>query len=106
MKQTIGTETHKTKSSSETGNLIANTLGRISSHRVENSSSVFVTSEEIDRQLKAVTDPLTHKLAHFCELILELKSNRFHERPPHSRLVAQSQVGAAGLTSNACSYFR
>ena len=106
MKQTIGTETHDTKSSSETGNVIANTLGRISSYKVENSSSVFITFEESGRQLKAVTDPLTHKLTHFCELMHELKSNRFHERPPHSRLVAQSQVGAAGLTSNTCSYFR
>ena len=44
--------------------LLANTPSRMSDHEAEISSSVSVTSGEVAREIRAVTDPLTQQLAH------------------------------------------
>ena len=72
MKKTIGTETDEIKSSTETESLIENASSKM--------SSVCVTSEEVAWQIKAVTDPLTQKLAHLCILMRELKNEQINRR--------------------------
>ena len=58
MKRFIVIETDEIESSTETESLINNTTRRMSDHEIENSSSVSVTSEEVDQQIRAVTYPL------------------------------------------------
>ena len=82
MKRTIGTETDDIKSSTETETLIQSTPSRMSDHETENSSSVSVTPEEVARQIRTVTGPLTLQSAHLWELVRKLKNeqaNRGHE---------------------------
>ena len=51
----------------------------LGSHEVEDignaatSSSAPITSEEVARQIKAATDPLTKQLEKLCELLIELR---------------------------------
>ena len=49
MKKTIGTETGDIDGGTETETLTGNTPSRMSDHETENSSSVSVTSEEVDK---------------------------------------------------------
>ena len=54
----------------------------MSDHETENSPATSVTSEEVGRQIKTVTDPFTEQMAHLSELMLELReeqANRRHE---------------------------
>ena len=62
------------KISSETENLMANTPSRMSDREAEISWSISVTSGEVARQMRAVTDPVTQQLGHLCELMRELKN--------------------------------
>ena len=60
-----------------------NIFRRIVDHDVENSSSVSVTSDEVARQIRAVTDPFTQQLAHLCQLMHDLRnelSSRRHKK--------------------------
>ena len=76
MQNTIDAESDDIEKSAETEKPIENTPSRMSDHEVENSSSVSVTSKEVSRQITAVTDPLTHQLAHLCKLMPELKNEQ------------------------------
>ena len=98
MKRTLVVETDEVDSSTETESLIEITPRRMSDHEVETSSSVSVTSEEVARQIKVVTDPLTQQSAHLCELLLELRNEqaqRHHEETAPS-IAANSSSGSAG----------
>ena len=94
MKKTIGTETDNIESSTETKTLVANTPVRMSDHEIKNSSSLSITSEEVFRQNRAVTDPLTQQqLTHLCGLMRELmndQTNRHHEETASFRSTSSS----------------
>ena len=60
MKRTVSTETDDIGNSAETESIVAKTPIRMSDHEIENSSSRSASSEEVARQIKAVTDPLSH----------------------------------------------
>ena len=67
-------------------------------HELETSPSVSVTSEEVARQIKAVTNPLSQQLAYLCEIMRELRNeqvNRRHEETASSR-AARSSSGIGG----------
>ena len=56
----------------------------------ETSSSGAVTSEGVESQMRAVTDPLTQQLAHLCELMKDLRDAqtlRRHEEAASSRAI-------------------
>ena len=98
MKKTLGVETEDIDSGTETESLIDNTRRRMSDHKLDTSRSVSITSEEVARQIKAVTDPLLQQLAHICELMRELKNeqlNRRHEETASAR-TASSFSGSGG----------
>ena len=59
MERTVSDQTDEIDSITETESLIENTLRSMSDHEVETSPSVSVTPEEVARQIKAVTDPLS-----------------------------------------------
>ena len=78
MKRTMGVEKNDTESNIETESLIRSPPGGITDHEVENSSSVSVISEVVARQIRAVVDLLTQKLAHLCELARYFSKNECH----------------------------
>ena len=49
-------------------------------YEIETSPSEAVTSEDVKRQIRTVTDPLTQQLAHLCELMKELRDAHAHRR--------------------------
>ena len=103
MKRTVAVETEDIDSSTETESWIEHTPRRMSDHEIETSSSVFVTSEEVARQIKAVTDPLSQQVAHLCELLRELRNeqvNRRHEETASSG-AASSSSGSVGRSDTA-----
>ena len=61
---------------------------------IETSSSEAVMSEDVERQIRAVLDPLTQQLTHFCdELMKELRDAhtfRRHEQTASSRATTSS----------------
>ena len=64
--------------------------------------SVSVTSEEVVRQIRAVTDPLSQQLAHLCELMREHRNeqaNRRHKETASSR-AASSSSSSVGWSDN------
>ena len=66
---------------------------------METSPKVSVTFEEVARQIKAVTDPPTQQLVHFCELMQELmneQAHRRHEETASSRTASTSNVKCLG----------
>ena len=71
MKKTVSTETDNIDSSTETKNIKANTPNRMSGHRIENTFRSSITSEEVTRQIMAVTDSLTRQLERLSELMRE-----------------------------------
>ena len=59
----------------------------------ETATSVSVTSENIECQVRAVTDPLTQQLVHFCELMKEIRDEqapRRHQETTSSRAASTS----------------
>ena len=69
----------------------------MSEHETENSSSTSIMFEEAARRIKAVTAPLTQKMACLDELMCELieeKSNRRHKEAASFRATSSS----SGLT--------
>ena len=98
MKKSIAVETEETDSGTETESLLRNTPRRMSALKTETSPSVSVRSEEVVRQIKALTDPLTQQLAHFCELMQDFRieqAHRRHEETASSR-AATTSTGCAG----------
>ena len=70
----------------------------MSDPEIETSSSEAVTFEDVERQIRAVTDPLTQQLAHLCELMKELRDVQTHRR--HEETVSSRTAGtSAGSTS-------
>ena len=92
MKRTIGVETDDIDSTTEIERLTENTLRRISNHKIETSPSVSVTSEEVARQIKAVTRPLSQQLAHLYELMRELRNEQMNKRDEET---ASSRVASS-----------
>ena len=80
MKRTVAVETDDIDSSTETESLIENIPRMMSDHEIEASASVSVTSGEVARQIKAVTDPLSQQLAHLCELMREIRNEQVNRR--------------------------
>ena len=44
------------------------------------SPSEAITSEDVARQIRAITHPLTQQLAHLCKLLKELRDEQAHRR--------------------------
>ena len=68
--------------------MIENTPKRMSDYEVETLPSVSGISEEVARQIKAVTDPLSQQIAHPSELKQEIRNepiNRRHNETTSSR---------------------
>ena len=103
MKRSVAVETKQTDSSAETESLVGHTSRRRPDPKIETSSSEAVTSEDVERQIKAVTDPLTQQLAHFGELMKKLWHAQTHRR--HEETAFKRTAGTfAGTTSRSDSY--
>ena len=71
---------------------------------IEPSSCEAITSEDVERQIRAVIDPLTQQLAHLCELMKDVrdaKTHRHHEETASSRATSSSTGGTSW--SDTCS---
>ena len=93
MKRVIAVETEDIDSCTETEILIENAPRRMFDHKMETSPSVSVTSEDVARQIRAVTDALSEHLAHLCESMREFKNeqlDRRHEETGSSRTASSS----------------
>ena len=102
MKTSVAVETKENDSSTETESLLAHTPRRMSDPEIETSSSEAVTSEDVERQIRAVTDPLTQQLGHLCELMKELRdahTHKHHEETASSR-ATRSSTGGTNLSDN------
>ena len=102
MERSFAVEPEETDSSTETESLLKKTWRRVSDPETDTSTCVSVTSGEVARQIKAVIDPLTHQLAHFCQLMQELRNElapRRHEETTSSRAASKS-TGSAGQSGN------
>ena len=80
MKKSLAVETEENHRSTEAENWWANTPRRKSDPEIETSPSEAVTFEDVERQIRAITDPLTQQLAHLCELMKELRGAHMHGR--------------------------
>ena len=102
MKRSAAVETEETDNRTETECLEENTPRKSSDPARETSTSVSVTSEEISRQIKAVTDPLTQQLAHICELLQELRNEQPHRRYEEkaSSKAASTSTGSVGQSDS------
>ena len=61
MKTSVAVETEGTDSRTETESALAHTPRRMSDPEIETSSSEAVTSGGVQRQIRAVTDPVTQQ---------------------------------------------
>ena len=61
MIRSVAVETEETDSITETESLLGHTPRRMSDPQTETSSSEAVTSEDVERQIRALTDPLTQQ---------------------------------------------
>ena len=87
-------ETEGTDSSTEIESALAHTPRRMSDPEIETSSSEALTSESVQRQIRAVTDPVTHR----CELVKELREAQMHRR--HEQTTSSRPAStSAGSTS-------
>ena len=105
MKKSVAVETEQNDSSTETESLLAHTPRKMSDPEIETSSSESVTSEDVERQTRAVTDPLTQQLAHLCELMKELRdshTHRRHEETASSRATSSSTGGTSRSDRSGC----
>ena len=88
MKRTAAVENEEADSFTETKSLIQNTPKKMSDHEIETPLSLSTTSEEVARQIKADTDPLSEQLTHPCELMRKLRNeqvNRLQEETASSK---------------------
>ena len=93
MKRSVAVENEETDSCTETESLLGHDPKRMSDPEYETSSGEVVTSEDVERQIRAVTDPLTQQLAHLYELMKELRDAQTHRRQEEtasSRTVSSS----------------
>ena len=70
----------------------------MSDPKLETSPSEAVTSEDVERQIRVVTDPLIQQSAHLFELMKELRdahTQRRHEETTFSRATSSS-IGGTG----------
>ena len=74
MKKTLSTEIDNLNSSTEIGSLVENTPNKIQIFR--GRIRKIIRSENVARQIMAVTETLTRKLDFFGELMLELKDEQ------------------------------
>ena len=105
MKRFVAVETEEIYSRTETENLPGHTPRRMSDPKIETSSGEAITFEDAERQIRAVTDPLTQQLSHLCELMKELRDaqmRRRHEETSSSRTASNS----AGSTSRSDSVIK
>ena len=58
--------------------MLAHTSQKMSDPEIETSSSEAITFEDVERQIRAVTDPLTQQVAQLCELMKELRDAHTH----------------------------
>ena len=89
--------------STETENLRENTPRRKTDQEIETSTSVSITSQEVNRQITAVTDPPSQQLAHLYELCGNLRTSHradVTKRPPRLELLAHYQVSGSGSWSD------
>ena len=61
MRRSVAADTEGTDSSGETEKILPHTPRRLSDPEIEASSSESVTSEDIGRQIRAVTDLITQQ---------------------------------------------
>ena len=76
----------------------AHTSRRMSDTEIETSPSEAVTSEDLERQIRTVTDRLTQQLAHLCQLMKDLRdthTHRCHEKTASSRATSSSTGGTS-----------
>ena len=103
MKRSVAIETEETEdSSTETESLLGHTPRRMSDPEIETSSSEAVTLEDVEHQIRAVTDLLIQQLAHLCELMKELwdaQTHRHHEKTFSSR-TASTSAGSTSRSDN------
>ena len=107
MKKSVAVETEENDSSTETESLLAHTPGRMSDPKLETLPSETFTSEDVERQIRAVTYPLIQQLAHLCHLIKELRdahTQRRHEESASSRATTSS-TGGTSLSDTSFSIF-
>ena len=64
-------EANTTSTGEETHSLDGNEIGDVNS--AATSLSTHITLEEVARQIRAATDPLTRQLEKLCDLMLELR---------------------------------
>ena len=96
MKKSVGVETAETDSRNETESLVEHTPRGKSNPKNETSTSESVTCEDVARQIRAITDPLTQQLARLYELTEELpdeQAHRSHEETASSRAACSSTGG-------------
>ena len=102
MKRSVAVETEENDTSTETESLLARTPRRMSDPEIETSTSEAGTSEDVERQIRAVTDPLTQQLAHLCELMKELWDAHAHRRHEEttSSIATSSSTGGTIWSDN------
>ena len=76
----------------------------MSNHEIETSANVFVTSEKVARQIKAVTHPLSEQLTHPCELIRELRNEQVIRRHDETASRAPSPSSGSSGPSDSRKY--
>ena len=98
LRRSVTVETEEKDSSAKIGSLLEKTPKTTSDPEKETSPSVFFTSREVARQIRAATDLLTQQLTHFCELIQELKDEHTHrhQEGTTSSIAASSPTGVSG----------
>ena len=79
-KRLVAVETDEIDTSTETESLMENTPKTMSDYEVETLPSVSGMSEEVARQIKAVTDPLFQQIAHPSELKQEIRNEQMNRR--------------------------
>ena len=98
MKSSVAVETEKNYSSTDAEILPAHTPRRMSDPEIKTSPSEAVTSEDVERQIRAVADPLSEQLAQPCELMKGLRvahPQRRHEERAFSRATRSSTGGTS-----------
>ena len=65
---------------------------------METSPFESVTFEDVESQIRTITDPLTQQLAHLCELMKDLRDAQAHRR--HEETASSRAAGTStGSTS-------
>ena len=103
MTRSVVVQTEENDKSTETESLLAHTPRRMLDPEIETSSSEAVSSEDVEHQIRAVTELLTQKLVHLCELTKELRdalAHRRHEETASSRALNSSIGGTSWSDSS------